>query len=210
MGFKKPRSPAQIAQLKSNHEKLHKKTHTPPLDTSTPVSPSPLELAQKELEESKRRGNDFQRKSHNSSRRFKRARALADDLSVKFKEVSSQVAKALKGEAKAVQELEEVRSQAAETVASLKQETRRKIEEIESAGLQEVEELQAELEELQMRAEDAEARAEDAEEGAQMLQAKLGKELERSDALKRRNNALRMSKVRALQKQQNAVAAGAS
>ncbi|KDQ15794.1 hypothetical protein BOTBODRAFT_173473 [Botryobasidium botryosum FD-172 SS1] len=155
MGFKKPRSPAQIAQLKSNHEKLHKKTHTPPLDTSAPVSLSPLELVQKELEELK----------------FKRVRALADDLSIKFKEVSSHVAKALKGEAKAVQELEKVRSQAAETIASLKQETRRKIEEIESTGLQEVEELQT-------RAEDAEACAEDAEEGAQMLQAKLGKELE--------------------------------
>ncbi|KDQ13604.1 hypothetical protein BOTBODRAFT_111111, partial [Botryobasidium botryosum FD-172 SS1] len=71
--------------------------------------------------------------------KFKRVRALADDLTVKFKEVSSQVAKALKGEAKAVQELEE-----------------------------------------------------------------------RSEGLKRRNNALRMSKACASQKQQNAVAAGAS
>ncbi|KDQ12825.1 hypothetical protein BOTBODRAFT_176236 [Botryobasidium botryosum FD-172 SS1] len=174
MGFKKPRSPAQIAQLKSNHKKLHKKTHpplTPSLNTSAPVPPSPLELAQEELKESKRRGDDFQRKSHNSSRKFKCARALADDLSVKFKEVSSQVAKALKGEAKAVQELEEVHSQAVETIASLKQEIRRQIEEIEIAGLQEVEELQAELEELQTRAEDA-------EDGLQRLEKKLGKELE--------------------------------
>ncbi|KDQ21272.1 hypothetical protein BOTBODRAFT_168571 [Botryobasidium botryosum FD-172 SS1] len=203
MVYKKPRSDAQIAQLKSNHERLHKKTHERASASliTPPVPPSPLELAQKELEESKRRGDDFQRKSHNNSRKFKRARALADDLTVKFKEVSSQVAKALKGEAKAIQELEEVRSQAAETIASLNQENRRKIEEIEAAGLQEVEELQAELEELQTRAEDA-------EEGAQRLEKKLGKELERSDGLKRRNNALRMSKARAPQKQQNAVAEG--
>ncbi|KDQ12198.1 hypothetical protein BOTBODRAFT_176720 [Botryobasidium botryosum FD-172 SS1] len=177
MGFKKPRSPAQIAQLKSNHEKLHKKPHPPStssLNTSAPVSPSPLELTQKELEES----------------------------NVKFKEVSSQVAKVLKGEAKAVQELEEVRSQATETITSLKQETQQKIKEIEAAGLQEVEELQAELEELQTRAEDA-------EEGTQRLQAKLGKELERLDKLKHQNNALRMSKAHTPQKQQNAVAEGA-